>query len=107
MRLSVSVDHKNHDRVSPSPQFRWSLRSLSLAASLSLDLPVREQIFVVATGALPGTTHRIGTTLMKHFNDQVAMQTHRRMTENNFILVNHLGNYLWSQRLGSNGLSGD
>jgi hypothetical protein len=53
------------------------LRRFGLAAILTLNLPVREQILVPAAGAPPGSLHGIGPPLMEHFNDKVAMKTHR------------------------------
>src|SRR2546428_408630 len=47
---------------------------------LFFDFPVREQIFMAAPRALPRTFHRIGATFVEHFDDEMAMQTHGRMT---------------------------
>jgi hypothetical protein len=61
-----------------------SLSGFGFAPNLLLDFPVREQVFVAAPWALPGTFYRIRTTLMEHLDDEMAMETHSRMTENKF-----------------------
>ena len=62
------------------------LCGFGLPTDLLLDLPVGEQILVAATRTLPGTLDRVGAALMKHFHDEVTMETHGRVTENHFSL---------------------
>jgi hypothetical protein len=45
------------------------LRGFSLPTDLFLDSPVREQIFMAATRALPGTFDRVGAPLVEHLHD--------------------------------------
>src|SRR5437867_9307169 len=51
---------------------------------LFFDFPVREQILMAAPRALPRTFHRIGAAFVEHFHDEMAMQTHGRMTVDPF-----------------------
>src|ERR1044072_1484071 len=55
------------------------LGGFGLSANLLLNFPVREGIFMTASRAIPGAFYRVSSSLMKHLDDQVAMQTHRRM----------------------------
>src|SRR5206468_512220 len=71
-------------RLVPLVFLRFLLRGFRLPTDLLLNLPVREQIFMAATRALPRTLYGVGATLVKHLDDQVAMKTHRWMTQNQF-----------------------
>jgi hypothetical protein len=62
------------------------LGSFVFAANLLLNLPVRERVLMSATWTLPGAFDRIGAAFMKHFDYQVAMQTHCRMAMHQFFL---------------------
>src|SRR5437016_3095359 len=64
-----------------------SLRSFGFTANLLLDFPMRERILVTATGAMPSALDWIGSSLVKHFDDQMTMKTHRRMAEDRFFLM--------------------
>ncbi len=77
--MLMTVASRDSYRKSPDCS---RLRRFRFAPGLLLDLPVREQILVAAPGALPGTLHGICTALMEHFDDEVAMQAHRRVAVN-------------------------
>jgi hypothetical protein len=57
--------------------FSWRLFS---------DFPVHKRVVVRTSGALPGAFRGIGVTVMSHFNDEVAMQTHRGFAIDEFGL---------------------
>src|SRR5262249_8217096 len=62
------------------------LSSFVFTADLLLNFPVRKGIFVAAPRTLPSAFNGISPTLMKHFDDEVTMKTHRRMAEDRFFL---------------------
>src|SRR5262245_57231979 len=66
------------------PSAPLCLRGLSLPTDLLFDFPVREQVFVTATRALPGPFYRVGAALMVHLYDEMTMKTHSRMAVNPF-----------------------
>ena len=63
-----------------------ALRGFRLPTYLLLDLPVGEQILVTASRALPGPLNGIGTALVEHLHDQVAMKTHGGMAKDQLCL---------------------
>jgi hypothetical protein len=68
------------------PEVSDFLSGFGLPTDLLLDLPVGEQILMAASRTLPGTFDGIGTTLVKHLHDEVAMETHGRVTQDHFSL---------------------
>ena len=66
---------------------RIGLRRFGLTSRLFLNLPMRKEILVSATWALPGSFGRIRTTFVEHLNDKMAVEAHRRVTVNQFIFV--------------------
>ena len=62
------------------------LRGFALPTDLLFDLPVGKQILMAATRTLPRTLYGVGAALVKHLHDEVTMETHGRMTQNQFSL---------------------
>jgi len=64
--------------------FRILLRGFSFSADLFLDLPVGKQILMTAAWALPRPFYRIGTAFVEHLHNQVTMQTHGWVAQDQF-----------------------
>ncbi len=67
-----------------SPKSPHLSSGFGLPTDLLFDLPVGEQIFMAATRAFPGSLLRIGSPLVKHLDNEMAMKTHGRVAENQF-----------------------
>ena len=65
-------------------------------ADLLLNLPVGKQILMTAAWALPRPFHRISTAFVEHLHNQVTMETHSRVAEDQFPFCRLCSNWLRS-----------